>query len=391
MSATRYVAVSAAVVVALGVAIGVAPGIPRLSTNTPGILSGRGTTTDPLAMALTPDITTIVGTGSSGSALSAAPGFSAFTYWLFGDGSDGDCIWDGTTVVKGVTPVANRYVLTEFMFCDDATVSSGVDVSAGYPIYVYGTLTLAGHIERDGCTSTSAVNCSGDAVGFLPATTPGSSGAAGGLREHYEFNSGTTACGTSIAGGGVGNNGTDGPTGDSMGCGGVGGSICNAATAATGRAGGLKVNSPIAYRMGEQLVADGYGAFVGGFNFTLGASTGGGAGGNGANFLGVGGGGAAFVVVHARLIDDQGGSITADGGDGYTYTVTSQCMGGGAGGGGGIVTVVIGSGAFPTTSVSGGAGAPGTACVSGGCAGLHGGRGGDGVAGQKNLVNASAL
>jgi hypothetical protein len=81
---------------------------------------------------------------------------------VFGSGADGNLVFDGTSVVAGITPSAvgatayrfgaiQQYVLTRDLHCDDLQVNSGVLVfNDGYRIFVKGTLTLNGIIGSPG-------------------------------------------------------------------------------------------------------------------------------------------------------------------------------------------------------------------------------------------------
>lgn len=312
---------------------------------------------------------------------------------IFGDGSDGPCTWDGTTTVKGDAPAAPNaqdtvpagttavYDLSSWRFCSTATVSLHVAVHGIYPIFVDGNLQLDGAIINNGCTSNSVSagcpNTAGGGSGLMNRGT-GSESANTGLSCFFkplEFDQSGLGgiCGTGgTIGGGAGGNGIN------AGCGGGGGAACNGGVA--GRASPTNTSSISVFGLGDITMNDGYIAYVNGLNGTGCAGTSGGAlGVVGINTTSPGGGGAGWIVVHAKTITGSG-TLEARGGNAIgSATSTSNCSGGGGGGGGGIVSVLIASGSYPTTNITGGLGVAGTLCIApGGCAGGQGGHGGNG-------------
>lgn len=294
---------------------------------------------------------------------------------LFGDGSDGD-----------VTLGAGSTTLTRDMFYDNLEIPSGSHLNtAGFRVFVRGTLTLAGTIGRFG--NNGAVGSGGSAAaggaalsgGCLPVSGSGGSGGAGsslgvtggGTMNQCPrgFSAAAAPGGTHPGGGAAGNPGTAGGAGH----GGGGGAGSNNAGSA-GFAGGAGTTLTLAAATMGDVRA--YGQIVQGRGinntaFTC-ASGGGGGGGGQTGGGGGGGGGGAWVVVSARLVDDQGGSVVATGGNGGNATGNG---GGGGGGGGGVIGFVLGSGSFPTLNVSGGTGGTGGGTAPGGGAGGAGGAG----------------
>lgn len=62
---------------------------------------------------------------------------------IYGTGADGDATLDGTSVVLGMTPVANVYSMTSDLYFDDLVIADGVRLSPnGYRIFVKNTLSL---------------------------------------------------------------------------------------------------------------------------------------------------------------------------------------------------------------------------------------------------------
>jgi len=109
---------------------------------------------------------------------------------IFGDGNDGD------VTISANTP------LTRDMFYDDLTVNAGITLdTAGYRIFVKGTLTNNGTIER---TPNNGANATATALGIGGATLIAKSlGAGGGTRG----DGGQTVTANSSHGGGGGSGG----------------------------------------------------------------------------------------------------------------------------------------------------------------------------------------
>lgn len=360
MGAARTAAVISIIAVATGITVSQmssSGGLVKIQTNSPGLLAGSGTYSDHLRTTVTTDGTTMSGTGSAGSALSADPGFAVLTYGLFGDGSDGACAFDGvTTPVAGANLSGTTYTMTRNVFCNGATIATGISVTGPYAFHDLGTLTLTGtaKIHRNGNSATSATGGAGLGAGYLGASSAGGNGNNNSCGGGGASASTINWCSNSGGGGGnpgaTGGNCKGGGSGQQNGaisC--SGGTITNVSTAGT-------VNPPW-YRYVVEQVNGRFGGTV--------VLTGGTGGGGGATALnngcigGGGGGGAAPVVVLAHKIEGSG-SIEAKGGNGFdgctnlapSYNLNGA--GGGGGGGGSTVTVVIGVGSFPTINVSGG-------------------------------------
>src|ERR1043166_3260806 len=78
---------------------------------------------------------------------------------MFGDGSDGAVIFDGTTAVLGLVPSASAYTLNRSIFCSSITINGSVKIkTAGYKIFCTGTLTNNGTITNE---ATLGGNASG--------------------------------------------------------------------------------------------------------------------------------------------------------------------------------------------------------------------------------------
>jgi hypothetical protein len=373
--------------------IGVGPKLTKIYTGTTGILSGTGTSGDPVSMTLTSDGTTVTGTGSGGSQLVANPGLALIGGFLFGDGSDGDCNFDGVNPVGADSPATpgaqetvlpgttKEYLLTSWKFCSTAEIASNVAVETVNPLFVRDTLQLDGLVHHNGCHSnanSTACSLGSSHNGWLQGSSVPES-ASGGFRMSTEADkSSLTNCAAAVGQAAAGNNGAS-----IYGCGGGGGGYCASASPGTGRASPKNTVATTPYGSAELQFADGYCSQMDGFNGTC--STGGSGGGDasdGSNLVATGGGAGGWVVLHARKITGSG-QVQAVGGVGWTATGSTTCYGGGGGGGGGWITLVIGSGTYPTTSVAGGVGAAGQHCntCNGGGAGT-GGKGGDGYQGE---------
>lgn len=299
---------------------------------------------------------------------------------LFGDASDGDAT------------IAVNTTLARDMFYDNLTVDVGVVLNTGgFRIFVNNTLALNGTIARNGPNGAGGNGGTGApgtglAAGCLPgqpgnAGTGGAgsnAGSAGGTNTSGPRGfSATAAAGGTAAGAGVaGNPGTAGGAGHGGG-GGAGGNPGGAGFA--GGAGGPITLS--AATVGDVRAFPQATTARQLTNTQWMGATGGGGGGGGQTGGGGGGGVAGgWVVVCARRVTGTG-AIEAKGGNGGNATGNG---GGGGGGGGGVVVFVLGTGTFPTCTVTGGSGG------NGGGTAPTGGVGGNGGAGITILFRVNA-
>ena len=272
---------------------------------------------------------------------------------LFGDGASGN-----GTIVGTVT-------LTKAMFYDDLTVPAGTVIeTAGFPIYVRGTLTIeaTGEIRMNGADAAAGV---GGAA--IPAS--GVLGAQSGAGANGRATVGVGAAGNAppanqMHPGGAGSAGGGGAAGGQAG--GAGG----ASTDFPATFGELRTPGHFSYGF---LAAQGTPGFLAG-------GGGGGAGGcdPGVDTATSGGGGAGGGVVLVACYElDNSGTIRADGGDGGDGAATGAGVAGGGGGGqGGQVHVF----AWKTTAL-------GTVQAAGGAGGTAAGGATDGVAGASGFIN----
>lgn len=273
--------------------------------------------------------------------------------FTFGDGSDGDVVISGNTT------------LTRDMYYDDLTVDSGITLSpAGYRIFVKGTLTVNGTIERNGIVGGAGNSGNGGAGGaaladgYLKGSLAGAAGGNGG-NPPVVGTDGTAvsnALGTSAGK----NGGAGGQAGGNPGAaGGTGG----ASTAANVK---LIAN----WHLATLLDIASSGSTV---KFTnSGSSAGGGGGRDGGAGTGGGGGGGGsaggILAIYAKtVVISATGVIQANGGAGgagETQAGTDSGGGGGGGGGnGGIIVLSYNSltnaGSITATGGAGGAGGTG--------------------------------
>jgi hypothetical protein len=247
--------------------------------------------------------------------------WKSFGTGIYGDGSDGSAICDGTTSVNGMSLAGGNYTLTRDVYFINLIVNTSVNVlGGGYRIFVNNTLTVNGSINVDGKSGTAggAAGSPPQGVGthYLGGGSPGLTGSVGGTSNGYGGSGGNCSFGTT---GGV-------VTPPPAGSGGIHSiDVVNGYVSE----GGIPVNV-------TALVLQGGGGGGG-----AGASTG-------------GGGGGVLVVVALSLVGT--GRISANGGAGMFATYYS-----GGGGGGFIILVTrISNGWSGTIGANGGAaGGPG--------------------------------
>ena len=76
---------------------------------------------------------------------------------LFGAGTDGGVVFDGTSTVLGIVPSGGIYTLIRSIFPSSMIVQAGVTVrAAGYRIFVSGTLTNDGTVSHAGNNGANA-------------------------------------------------------------------------------------------------------------------------------------------------------------------------------------------------------------------------------------------
>lgn len=252
------------------------------------------------------------GTGS----VSAAPVWVAQNYGgLFGDGSDGAAVLNGTNTVAWATlSGGNTYTMTRDAMLTSLTINSGITLlEGGTPSGAY-RIFCAGSITNKGTWSANGASASG--------TTAGGNGAPG-----------------SIGGGGAGGTPTT-TTGGSgtalnsrvgVGTGGLGGN--NGSGSNRGNPGGIQTATITSLRSTGPFMSGS--VAVGNNVYMLGGGTGAGAGGgDGTNTGGAGGAGGGVIAFSAWSLVNNG-TMEALGGNGSAGA--GGTAGGGGGGGGGLV------------------------------------------------------
>jgi len=252
---------------------------------------------------------------------------------IFGDGEDGD-----------VTISANT-TLTSDMYYNNLTIDAGVTLNTGgYRIFVKGTLTNNGTIERNGNPGGTGGNATGSAGGAggtgasalsngtLYGGLGGANGGTGGSGSNaFPGDTGVNQSNSLASNGSSGGNGSSGLNGGNPGVGGSGG----IATQTTQR-----INN-YSFAVLFKKIDDNTLSFI-----TTSASGGGGGGGTDANDYGGGGGGAGgsggVVMIVAKNITNTG-TISANGGvggNGGNGEGQAGGGGGGAGGSGGVLVII---------------------------------------------------
>lgn len=304
---------------------------------------------------------------------------------VFGNGAQGSVVFDGSSVVLGLTPSGNVYTLTSCILVENMTVDNGVAVvTAGFRIFVSGTLTCNGTIHNNG------QNASGQTAGAVTHGTAffgsGTQGGNGGAVSTGNGGTSTTRIPSvewsvlsAVAGGdgtGVLANGTPGGKGQGGGGGGAGisnnGGIGGALSSGVVTVGAAWPNALLRGVTDTGLTEK--------WSYASGGGGGAGAGAAG----GGGGGGAGMCCVCARYLTGTG-TISANGGAGAQGPTTGA--GGGGGGGGGVALVFYGNRTGSLTITANG-GTPGSGHATPGPNGL-GGSGGAGGNGSVILVNTS--
>jgi hypothetical protein len=269
----------------------------------------------------------------------------------FGDGSDGDVIYDGVTFPAWATGgVQNRDP-----FCRNLTINAGTLQTAGFRIYCSQTLSVTNAAARiiPSSTGMNGVTITG-ATGFPTQSIAGAvPGGNGGVTVGSDGTLTSQSYGGSGGAGGVG-------TGGGRGAGGV------ATPPATSHGSVLRPYN-----------AATFGALTGGGVIVLATGGGGGGGGGGDGSLkgsGGGAGGGVIAIAARNIVLASALNLEAFGGDGAPTTLAN--FGAGGGGGGGMLllayqTLTITSGSLSAaTNCRGGLG--GTGPGSAGTNGLNG-------------------
>ena len=290
-----------------------------------------------------------LGAFPAGSAISNVTGvpwsFSRYA-GVFGDGSDGAVVFDGSTTNSFSSLAGSTYTLTRDFFATSVTISSSVTVNpACFRMFCQGAFVNSGTISDSGASATSASAAAGESSHVFQG---GQSGGAGNTGAGSSGSQGTAiACGAS-GGGGTGSGGAGG--------GGQG---------TRGGSGTWLLRTPSAVLAGVSWAATTSQVLT-----LSGGDGGGGGGGDGTNHGGGGGAGGGVIAILAQTLVNNG-TITAAGGAGFT-PVTGNCGGGGGGGGGIIVAYTLIAWTAGTTSAAGGSAGSGAGTGTAGTAGSAG-------------------
>jgi len=307
-----------------------------------------------------------------------APGASASTVntGIFGDGSTGAGILDGTNTYSWANLVGSTYTLTQTVYLNNLTINSGITlVPSGYFVFCSGTLSNAGTIDNSGAAGSAGVASVGGTGGLGGGSTGGLGFAEINPAQAGQsaINSDTTSSGASLNGLGGGNQNAFIISGGSGGSGGTG------TVGAGGTGGATGTGQFLEYR---RLSVEFPATISGG---SYGAGSGAAGAGDGVNPGGAGGGaggGGATLFIFAAVLNNTGTiqSLGGAGGAGESVTV-GNCGGGGGGGGGagGVLYLVsnswLSAGTLTVTGAAGGALGTGHGSGTNGTAGTAGGTG----------------
>ena len=264
---------------------------------------------------------------------------------IYGDGSDGAQVFDGSTTILGIVPSSNIYILARDIYLTNVTINTGITVNTdGYRIFINGTLTFGG-------AGANISNNGGPAAG-----TNGANGGLGGGVSATYGKSGQTG-----PSGGTGNGNQPAVLANCLG--GNGGAGGNGA-ASTG--GATRVNTPPAATAGSihslpSILTANSSPAPTAANGWQGGGAGSAGGGDATNNGGGGGGGGPVLVVAWKIVGT--GAIQSRGGQGGIVTVSTLGAGGGGGGAGGLVVVIstsVVAGAITGIAIDANGGPPGT-------------------------------
>uniref|UniRef100_A0A6M3KAR4 Uncharacterized protein n=1 Tax=viral metagenome TaxID=1070528 RepID=A0A6M3KAR4_9ZZZZ len=333
---------------------------------------------------------------NSGFILGIDDSDSDLAKFYIGNGADSSKLmyWDGANLVVNNSTISNQNIfgdgddgnvtssgditLTTDMYYDDLTITNGDTLyTAGYRVFVKGTLTNNGTISRAGNAGSNATNgAAGSSTGNAAGGTGGVGGAAlaetflkgsedgktggdggyGGIGEAGLPEVGDNGVNGDNLANGLGVDGGDGTSGGKGGSGRIsGGAEGKGAAGGTGGTGGtLTAATTIARNLTELSIMRNFEpATPTKYEASAGTASGGGGGGGRGNYLNWGGGGGggaggsggsgSLMLICAKvIINSATGVITTEGGDGGDggdggggFSDTTGGGGGGSGGTGG--------------------------------------------------------
>ena len=240
---------------------------------------------------------------------------------MYGDGSDDNLTFDGSSTILGMAPSSSVYTLTKNVYAIKITINSGVTIKTmGFILHASDILNNAGTISSNGN------DASGGTAGTIIIATGilqcvGAAGGAG-ISATGAGNTGTGSGGRNITGSSSGNGGRGDP-------GNLGGNGNNSAAPTASQGTIRNLANVLRARLYDNTSMNGSGGGGGGgCQLASGTATSGG-----------GGGGAIPQIIMARRLNNTG-SITANGGKGGNATTTADASAGGGGGGGAGVNVI---------------------------------------------------
>ena len=161
-------------------------------------------------------VTAGTATGSTGARLFVNPSTMPVSAGVFGGGSDGIVLLDGTNTYAFFTKVSNTYTLTRDIYCSTLTVNNGITlVENGYAVYASTSITNAGTIHNNGAVGGNGQNGvagAGGVGGGGGTFTAGTTGSNGGLSSNGVNGVAKTCLGSNGVAGGNANGGQTGGT-----------------------------------------------------------------------------------------------------------------------------------------------------------------------------------
>jgi hypothetical protein len=343
--------------------------------------TGNPTATQPPAAAPAPGVLPILvlpADGDPANAASVAQAYKVLADYvaniqrqalgtMFGDGSDGTVLLDGSFAAPpGMSKAGSIYSLTRDFYASSVSVLGAATQLKfnGFRLFVRNNLTTSGgaSVNADGVAASTTTGGTGQAAG----TVNGSSTQAGRDSPPSAGIAGQNATNITAAFGGAGGNG-GAVTVPGAFAGGLGGTV----TAPPGAGSLRNLSLPhLGYFVSHAAGVVSHTPFIGG--------AGGGSGATGvAGFTGGGGGGGGGIAVcFARVIQlASGADLRAGGGAAGAGQSGGTQGGGGGGGGGGVLLVSYGSSNVTfsaATNTAGGAGGAGFGGAANGQVGSNG-------------------
>lgn len=254
---------------------------------------------------------------------------------IYGDASDGDLAFDGTTTVLGLAPSSGIYILNRDIFAHNMTMSGGATVfTGGFRIFGTGLLSGAKTINSGSVFKGGGASGAGVAgAGGTQVIDGGQAGSTGGTGVSVATAARTTCYGGR---GGTGGNGTSGS-----------GLVAGTVTAPVAALGSIHTLPYAVEGLLRSATTVANTPVLGGTGGSSGA-------GDATNKGGAGGASGGLMIICFRTIDPTA-APTFDAGGGAGERPAAGNTGGGGGGGGGLIICVSRDIDVPTYAVAGGA------------------------------------